>query len=179
MMTWGRKVNVPTSTDRYRLDFRASLRSSSGDAANPAQDMEWDWSTNQFGDQTKAPHDSQKLDALQLFSQPSSGAWQLVREYRFAYDFSLYSDGWTCSGGNGAGEPCNDATGTGFRADPSYRKLTLKSVTPVGRYDTTPGSALPPLTNVPTLPALTFSYHVTSPLPPVQGRTERLSQGQV
>jgi RHS repeat-associated protein len=128
-ITWG--------SNRYRVTFVSQPRR--GDDSNNIsglEDMEWDFSSSQFGGQYGAPHATRQLDAIQVqvnLSQPYADTpanWQVIRQYNLAYNFSLYSDASICVTG-----PCTESSGT-YGADPNYRKLTLLSVQRVGKDGT-------------------------------------------
>lgn len=155
-MTWasfsgwvigGGGCNVAGSVDRFKVEFVSRPRRSDGsNKALGTEDMEWDYSSTQFGGKDGAPHETRTLTAIQIKSMPAA-TWELVREYRFGYDFSLYSDDSVCLTG-----PCSDTSGA-YGPDPAYRKLTLTSLQVVGSDGTT------------ALPAQRFSYYATNPLP--------------
>ncbi len=139
---WGGRFNDPAAPARYRVEFISSPRRSDGSTNVAAgEDMEWDYADSQYGVQLGAPHETQKLNAIKVLSKPAAG-WELIRQYNFAYDFSLYSDSYVCQVG-----PCSDNGGT-FGPDPAYRKLTLRSITRVGKDGTS------------ALPSLSFSYQM-------------------
>lgn len=126
---WGANITLdpqtqqPIAQDRYRVAFNSTYR---------ANDTQFDYAPNVIGGiNGGAPRETQQLNSIQVLSLPSGTSWQLVRQYDFAYDYSLYSDK-TVSGG----------------PDTAYPKLTLTSLTRKGN-DGTP------------LPAMTFTYGTT------------------
>jgi RHS repeat-associated protein len=131
-ITWGKNFNVSGSIDRFRVTFDSSPRSTNN-RIDRNVDMEWDYPKHI--DQYKAPHETQKLNKIVVWSKQAS-TWEPVREYRFTTDYSLLSDASLCANGS-----CS--------ADTTYKKLTLKEIQLVGRD----GTLFPTKT--------TFTYNTT------------------
>jgi len=108
----------------YQVNFISSARTS---------DTQYEGADNQY---VAAPHETRRLDALQVWSNPA-GSWQLLRQYNLGHDYSLLSDALV-----GYGCP----TGQAKCGDPNYPKLTLKSLQRIGNDGTS------------ALPATTFAY---------------------
>jgi hypothetical protein len=142
-ITWGAN-QITGAIDRYRVEFFSEPRRSDGsNTVAPAEDMDWDSAATTAGGKLQAPHETRKLKWIKVWSKKAT-TWEQVREYRFETDFSLYSDAYLCTGSSGVGGPCHYQTGTGFTADPTYRKLTLLSIQEVGKDGTLfPNNATP------------------------------------
>lgn len=121
-ITWGAN-SVTGASDRYKVEFNSSTRTG---------DLAFENASNQLGGASGAPRESRQLDTIKVYSKPSS-AWELVRQYTLAYDYSTLSDASIKA--NGIGSP-----------DTTTQKLTLKSIQRVGNNGTS------------ALPATTFTY---------------------
>jgi RHS repeat-associated protein/uncharacterized repeat protein (TIGR01451 family) len=120
-ITWG--ANTATGAiDRYKVEFVTSTRTN---------DTTWDGADNQYGGLNGQPRETKRLDGIRVLSMKAS-TWDLVRQYNLGYDYSLLAD-----------------RSIGTAGDPATAKLTLKSVTRVGKDGTS------------ALPALTFVYGTT------------------
>jgi YD repeat-containing protein len=134
-VTWGANSSTGAG-DRYQVTFETSWRGVNQDDADNAHDMTWDYPSNIYGGYRYAPHQTQKLDRIKVWSKQAS-TWELVRQFDFTYDFRLYSDASTCS------VNCSDHSGT-YSPDATYRRLTLLSVQRKGKNGTPfPTSANP------------------------------------
>ncbi len=80
-ITWGGNINTG-SIDRYRVDFLSAPRQYDISIAN-------DTPANQLG---SPPYEYLQLNAVKVESDDPTYGWQQVRQYNFAYDYSLYSD---------------------------------------------------------------------------------------
>jgi len=105
-ITWGGNVNTGEA-DRYRVELVSAPRS---------LDTAFDFPAHQYGGINGAPRETRCLRAIRVWSRPAD-AWQLVRQYDFGTDYSLFSD---------ARVKRPDGT---YGADRRYPKLTLTSLT--------------------------------------------------
>ena len=131
-VTWGgNPTTSPATPDRYKATFVSYPRT---------YDLDYDGAVSQYGGSTAQPHQTRRLDAVQVSSMQAS-AWELVRQYNLGYvatcgqdgtcltqDYDAYVPGWTGYSGQ------------------TYKKLTLTGTRLVGNDGTT------------SLPRTSFAY---------------------
>jgi len=114
---------------RYKVEFASQTRTN---------DTQFDFPDYTVGGPVR---ETRQLNAVKVWSKRAS-TWELVREYRFTYDYSLLSDARRCT-------LADCPPGSGWGAETGYTKLTLKSIQRVGSDGST------------ALPAMTFSYNTS------------------
>jgi len=128
-ITWGGNPTAsPASPDRYKATFVSYPRT---------YDTEHDGADTQYGGPNAQPHQTRRLDAVQISSMQAS-AWELVRQYNLGYVATCGQDG-TCL----TEDYLSSFTGT------PTTKLTLTGTRLVGNDGTT------------SLPRTSFAYGTT------------------
>jgi len=128
-ITWGGNPTAsPATPDRYQATFVSYPRT---------YDLDYDGAASQYGGTLAQPHQTRRLDAVQVSSMQAS-AWELVRQYNLGYVATCGQDG-TCL----TEDYLSSFTGT------PTTKLTLTGTRLVGNDGTT------------SLPRTSFAYGTT------------------